>query len=96
MASDGLWNFISNEGAVEIVGNALLNDPNLSSVNASTLLISEVFKRIECLWVKEMIKLFESDGNRRRLYYDDITVTVIFLNGSNLEKKETSIQENFF
>lgn len=58
-----------------------MEDPNLFSTNASSLLIAEVFRRaIGKVDDQKKSSVFSLPGGTRRKIYDDVTVTVVFLN----------------
>ena len=70
LASDGVWEFISSEDAVEIVGRYLYDDTN-SGCDAS--------EACEALIKAATAKWHEFEGD----YRDDITAMVIRLNNKN-------------
>lgn len=80
LASDGLWEHLTNQGAVEIV----YNYPRAG-----------IAKRLLESALTEAAKKFETSYGElkkygkgiRRMYHDDITVVVIFIDNELLEKK---------
>ncbi|CAM9914357.1 unnamed protein product [Scytosiphon promiscuus] len=81
LASDGLWDHVSNIEAVEIVRKAAYDDGVPES--AGDRLVQRVLERAaenHGISVEELQEVPE--GNRRRSMHDDITCVVFFLNGN--------------
>lgn len=67
LATDGLWDFISSEEAVKIVGQALVEKKD---INLSTLLTAKMFD-------KAISRESDLTNPWRRQLFDDTTVTVV-------------------
>jgi pyruvate dehydrogenase phosphatase len=81
MASDGLWDVLSNQEAVEVVAAAAAKDPDA----AANQLTMEALKREASaagLSAMELMQL--PPGKSRRRLHDDITVVVIYLKGGSV------------
>ncbi|GAB2211294.1 hypothetical protein Droror1_Dr00016587 [Drosera rotundifolia] len=84
-ASDGLWEHISNQQAVEIV----YNNPRTGSAKR---LIRKALKEAAKKGRMSYEELKQIEKGTRRYFHDDITVVVVFLDQSLLERK-TSVPE---
>lgn len=95
IASDGLWDFISSEEAVQIVGEylTLASRNMLDDVSVSTFLIERALSKVpicehptnmpdEMKDANTIHKVLEIPIPNRRNAYDDMTVTVVFLDNS--------------
>lgn len=76
LATDGLWDFYSNEEVLQLIGNYKMNE------NPSNLLIVDVLKKaIENSGSRPTVESFQNmvslPHEVRRKYYDDITVFII-------------------
>ncbi|CAM9675444.1 unnamed protein product [Ectocarpus sp. 4 AP-2014] len=91
LASDGLWDHVTNLEAVEIVRKAAYSDKHPES--ASDCLVQRVLERAaenHGISVEELQEVPE--GNRRRSMHDDITCVVFFLNGNRNNEGFASLQ----
>lgn len=89
LATDGLWDTVSNEKAVKIIGEYLdgLKNNIDQGENGATKLIRYALGRGKKTHLSYMLSLRE---NEKRDYHDDITVTVIYFDdegGVTLESK---------
>jgi len=92
LATDGLWESLSNEKAVQLVGKLIHNqdkkksdrDCSLLEDNAATLLIRHAIGGADHVAVAEMLSLQEQ---YRRLYRDDITVNVLYFDVESAPSK---------
>lgn len=82
LASDGLWEHLSNQDAVDIVQN---NPRNGSAKRLVKTALQEAAKKREMRYTD----LKKIDRGVRRHFHDDITVVVVFLD-SNLVSKASS------
>ncbi|XP_065025589.1 probable protein phosphatase 2C 60 isoform X1 [Musa acuminata AAA Group] len=83
-ASDGLWEHLSNQKAVDIVQN---NPPNGSARRLVKAALQEAAKKREMRY-SDLKKI---DRGVRRHFHDDITVIVVFLD-SNLVSRASSLK----
>lgn len=83
-ASDGMWEHISNQQAVDIIRNHPHNGSAKRLVKAAML---EAAKKREMRYSD----LMEIDRGVRRHFHDDITVIVVFLD-SNLVSRASSVR----
>lgn len=86
VASDGLFDFFSNEEAVKLVHSYILNKP--SGDPAKFLLEQLVVRAADCAGFS-MEELMNVPAGRRRKYHDDVTVIVIIL-GTNQRTSKAS------
>jgi len=87
LATDGLWDTVSNEMAVRIVSEYLegLQEGKSFSENAATKLIRFALGGGSDFRLSEIMSIPE---NQKRNFHDDITVTVVFFgNAKSLESK---------
>lgn len=89
VASDGLWDKFSNEEAVSLVGNFFQEqtkqNPSSQLSNVCTFLIEKsLSKALGADNEEHMGMMLQLDPKVRRQYHDDITITVIKFNPSNL------------
>ncbi|KAJ8460263.1 hypothetical protein OPV22_033189 [Ensete ventricosum] len=83
-ASDGLWEHLNNQEAVDIVQN---NPPNGSARRLVKAALQEAAKKREMRY-SDLKKI---DRGIRRHFHDDITVVVVFLD-SNLVSRASSLK----
>ncbi|KAL1550023.1 [pyruvate dehydrogenase (acetyl-transferring)]-phosphatase [Salvia divinorum] len=85
-ASDGLWEFLTNQEAVEIVHN------NPRAGIARRLLVSALERagRIRQMPYEEIKKL---DNGVRRHVHDDISIVVVFIDHEMLDSDEAAVPE---
>ena len=88
LASDGLWDVVSNEQAVSLVGqfmeeNQRIND-EVFEKNAATRLIRHAIGGQDHNFVAQMLLV---PDQYRRMWRDDITVTVVFFNADYITSK---------
>eukprot|EP01118_Nematostelium_gracile_P012622 TRINITY_DN463_c0_g1_i5.p1 TRINITY_DN463_c0_g1~~TRINITY_DN463_c0_g1_i5.p1 ORF type:complete len:292 (-),score=48.79 TRINITY_DN463_c0_g1_i5:97-972(-) len=78
MASDGFWNHISNQEAVELVSKFRLE----SDENCATMLIKEVLSRVEFEgnFTERISNVMQIPRGMARNFHDDITITIVFFN----------------
>lgn len=86
VASDGLFDFFSNEEAVKLVHSYILSNP--SGDPAKFLLEQLVVRAADCAGFS-MEELMNVPAGRRRKYHDDVTVIVIIL-GTNHRTSKAS------
>ncbi|ONK78648.1 uncharacterized protein A4U43_C02F21000 [Asparagus officinalis] len=79
IASDGLFDFFSNEEAVNLVQYFILNSP---SGNPAEFLVQQLVSKAAKNAGLTLEELMRVPAGRRREYHDDVTVIVILL-GSN-------------
>lgn len=97
IATDGLWDVLSNEQAVGLVANflqhqqhtqlassAVTTDNEVLEHNAATHLIRHALGGNDHSFVAQMLLVPEQ---YRRMWRDDITVTVVFFNSDSLLSK---------
>ena len=92
IATDGLWEKLSSEIAVKLVGShldAILGGPageedGLKSENGSTLLIKFALGKGSNVALANMLTLPEQ---YKRHFHDDITVTVVYFNSAFINSK---------
>ena len=84
LASDGLWDVIGNQEAVNLVGQQVGDDADGSERNAATRLIRHAIGGQDHNIVAQMLLV---PDQYRRMWRDDITVTVIFLNTDSVTSK---------
>ncbi|AES81282.2 probable protein phosphatase 2C 43 [Medicago truncatula] len=82
-ASDGLWDFLSNEQAVEIVQNNSRNICGIAKRLVSTVLAQAAANRNSTYNTMKNANLGRGDGNRR-YFHDDISVIVVFLDKKSI------------
>jgi len=90
LATDGLWDHLSNEEAVEIVANhkALGH----SSQNVCTSLIQRVLEKAApegVTLVERLNSTIQLDPKEKRKYHDDVTIAVIFFDESRFAEVES-------
>ncbi|KAL1559591.1 [pyruvate dehydrogenase (acetyl-transferring)]-phosphatase [Salvia divinorum] len=85
-ASDGLWEFLTNQEAVEIVHN------NQRAGIAKRLLVSALERagRIRRMPYEEIKKL---DNGVRRHVHDDVSIVVVFIDHEMLDGDDTATSE---
>ncbi|KAL2901319.1 putative protein phosphatase 2C 25 [Bienertia sinuspersici] len=81
-ASDGLWEHLSNQQAVEIVHK----NPRR---RIAKRLVYEALRKTVTKYEISNTKLRRTNKGQRRLYHDDITVVVIYLDHERLKKDMT-------
>lgn len=86
VASDGLFDFFTNEETVDLVGRYILSNP--SGDPAKFLLEHLVERAAECAGFS-LEELMNVPAGRRRKYHDDVTVMVIIL-GTNKRTSKAS------
>lgn len=86
VGSDGLFDFFSNDEAVELVHSYILTNP--SGDPAKFLLEQLVLRAADCAGFS-MEELMSIPAGRRRKYHDDVTVIVIIL-GTNHRTSKAS------
>ncbi|KAL8144622.1 putative protein phosphatase 2C 43 [Apium graveolens] len=79
-ASDGLWEHVTNQGAVEIVSNYPREGIARRLLESA---LSEAARKFEITY--DELKKFGK--GRRRMFHDDITVVVIFIDNELLKNK---------
>ncbi|CAN0918133.1 Probable protein phosphatase 2C 40 [Linum grandiflorum] len=79
VASDGLFDFFSNEEAVELVHSYMLSNPH---GDPAKFLLDHLVKRAASCAGFSLEELMNIPAGRRRKYHDDVTVIVIIL-GTN-------------
>jgi len=81
LGTDGLWDTVSNEMAVTIVGEYLeeLQQGKVHTENAATRLIRYALGGGSNYRLSEMMQI---PDNQKRNFHDDVTVTVIFFNNT--------------
>lgn len=79
IASDGLFDFFSNEEAVKLVQSFILNSP---SGNPAEYLVQQLVSKAAKRAGLTLEELMTVPAGRKRKYHDDVTVIVILL-GSN-------------
>ncbi|OIW06798.1 hypothetical protein TanjilG_11523 [Lupinus angustifolius] len=84
LASDGLWEHLSNQEAVDIVGN---NSRNGSARRLVKFALQEAAKKREMRY-SDLKKI---DRGVRRHFHDDITVIVVYLD-SNLMSRASTVK----
>lgn len=84
LASDGLWDTVSNEEAVNMVGQFVEDEGDGFEKNAATRLIRHAIGGQDHNIVAQMLLV---PDQYRRMWRDDITVTVIFLNAESTNSK---------
>lgn len=79
LGTDGLWDNVSSESAVEIVGRYLdeLDKGELPEENSATQLIRQSLGKGSDYTLSKMLQL---PNRLKRNFHDDITVTVVFFN----------------
>ncbi|XP_066932300.1 pyruvate dehydrogenase [acetyl-transferring]-phosphatase 2, mitochondrial-like [Clytia hemisphaerica] len=85
LATDGLWDTVSNEMAVKIVGDYLddVENGKKPSENATTRLIKYALGGGSDYRLSEMMQI---PDNQKRNFHDDITVTVVFFKNTTKSK----------
>ncbi|GAV74896.1 PP2C domain-containing protein [Cephalotus follicularis] len=86
VASDGLFDFFSNEEAVKLVHSYILSNP--SGDPAKFILEQLVLRAADCAGFS-MEELMNIPAGRRRKYHDDVTVIVVIL-GTNHRTSKAS------
>ncbi|XP_059632727.1 probable protein phosphatase 2C 40 [Cornus florida] len=92
LASDGLFDFFSNDEAVKLVHSYILI--NQSGDPAKFLLKQLVARAADCAGFSSTEELMSVPAGRRRKYHDDVTVIVIIL-GTNKRTSKASICDPF-
>jgi pyruvate dehydrogenase phosphatase len=90
MATDGLWDHLSNEEAVEIV--ATYKALGHSSQNVCTMLIQRVLEKAApsgSSLEERLSSTIQLDAKEKRKYHDDITIAVIFFDESRFHEVES-------
>ena len=79
LATDGLWDFLSDQEAVEVVQRSLEDHAGDTGFAASSLVEAALSRAAEAnhMSVEELKNLPEGSGRRKR--YDDTTAVVMFL-----------------
>lgn len=79
LATDGLWDFLSDQEAVEVVQRSLKDHAGDTGFAASSLVEAALSRAAEAnhMSVEELKNLPEGSGRRKR--YDDTTAVVMFL-----------------
>ena len=90
LATDGLWDVLSSEQAVTMVGqfvdnlNQKIKDETILEQNAATHLIRQAIGGNDHQFVAQMLLV---PDQYRRMWRDDITVTVVFFNSDSILSK---------
>ncbi|CAL1413263.1 unnamed protein product [Linum trigynum] len=79
VASDGLFDFFTNEEAVELVHSFMVSNP---SGDPAKFVLEQLVKRAAACAGFSMEELMNIPAGRRRKYHDDVTVIVVIL-GTN-------------
>ena len=84
LATDGLWDTIPNDLAVEIVGKYIddLEKGITVQENCATKLLRYSLGRHDEFRLSQMLSIPLQD---RRIYHDDITITIVYFNPEYLE-----------
>ncbi|CAI0467414.1 unnamed protein product [Linum tenue] len=79
VASDGLFDFFTNEEAVELVRSFMVSNP---SGDPAKFVLEQLVKRAAACAGFSMEELMNIPAGRRRKYHDDVTIIVVIL-GTN-------------
>ncbi|MQL71491.1 hypothetical protein Taro_003775 [Colocasia esculenta] len=94
LASDGMFDFFSNQEAVELVDSFIMRDPFGSPAKFLVeQLVAKAAQRagiILCLTVEELLRV---PAGRRRKYHDDVTVIVILLGSDQRTSRASTLLE---
>lgn len=85
LASDGLWEKFSNEEVVQMVGKYI--ESNGRKDNVCSLLIRQVLGNDQ----SRISYILGLSPDLRRAFYDDTTITVIFLNPPKASKERARL-----
>jgi len=80
LATDGLWDFFSNEEVVQFVSSYLKEGGNASTRMIAEVLGTALIKRKQESTPEALQQLVSLPGTLRRKIYDDTTVVIVKLN----------------